>query len=682
MTKDLAIPVDTLRYVGSKRAKLLSQLGILTVGDLLYHFPRRYADRRQLKKLDEIIPGAQETVRVCISRWEEKQVRPRLSISRALIKDERGSGYAVWYNQPYIKKKLPPGTTVLLTGSVGRYGFWPELRVEDYEIEGEMDNLNVGRITPFYPSTAGLSQRWFRLIIYLALQEYAAAAPDILPLSLRQRYRLPGIEKALWGMHFPKDEDERRQSRRRFVYEELLLWELGLVLGNRNREKNVGIAHRGGSELVARFLAGLPFKLTAAQERVLGEIFADMESEKPMARLLQGDVGSGKTVVAAAALVKAIAGGWQGALMAPTEILAEQHYLNLRRYLTPLGIKIGLLTSSLNQREREEVLAGLEAGSLPLVVGTHALIQEGVNFRALGLVVIDEQHRFGVRQRASLQQKGDRCDLLVMTATPIPRTLALVAYGDLDISIIDELPPGRQKVITRVLTESQRHKAYALIERELAYGHQAYVICPLIEESEKLEAEAATAVFERLQREVFPSWRVSLLHGRLSAAEKEEVMQKFYRGESHILVATTVVEVGVDVPNATVMLIEDADRYGLAQLHQLRGRIGRGTAQSYCLLLTRSKDGAVRQRLKILEQTSNGFAIAEEDLRLRGPGEFFGERQHGLPEFRIAVLPDDMAALEQARKDARSLVDQGLIYRPEFQALLRVVDNKVKNLQL
>ncbi|BCV20988.1 ATP-dependent DNA helicase RecG [Moorella sp. Hama-1] len=673
-------PVATLKYVGSQKAARLHRLGIATVGDLLWHFPRRYEDRRQLKDLAAVKPGETVTVQVTIRAWEEKEVRPRLRLFRALIQGRQGTGFAVWFNQPYLQRQLPVGTTVIITGRVNYRGYQPEIQVSDYEVLGGGDlQLHTGRIVPFYPLTAGLSQRWLRLVIHLALEAAGKELPEVLPPDLSRRYRLLPRLQALHYIHFPPDAAGLHQARRRLKYEELLLWELGLNLhrvqqvGNRQ-----GIAHSGNNELITEFIASLPFKLTAAQERVLAEILADMEAPRPMARLLQGDVGSGKTVVAAAAMLKALAGGWQAALMAPTEVLAEQHGRTLGELLAPLGVPVATLTGNTPRAERETILRGLAGGQLPLVVGTHALIQAEVSFKALGLAVIDEQHRFGVDQRAALQAKGEDPDLLVMTATPIPRTLALAVYGDLDISTLDELPPGRQPVTTYVITEKQRRRAYHLIDREIRAGHQAYVICPLIDESETVAAEAAIAMARKLQEEVFPAYPVGLVHGRLRPAEKEGVMADFREGRLAILVATTVVEVGVDVPNATVMLIEGAERLGLAQLHQLRGRVGRGTAPSYCFLIAGDSQTS-RERLAVLANSQDGFAIAEADLRLRGPGEFFGTRQHGLPEFRLARLPEDGRILEQARLDARQICQQG-VSQPWYQDLYRAARGKMESL--
>lgn len=677
-------PVAQVKYVGHKKAIKLSHLGIHTTRDLLYHFPRRYEDRRQLKPLNQLVPGETVTVRVMVMGWEQRELRPNLVLVRAEVSDGNHRGYALWFNQPYIKRRLPPGSLVILTGKVSRRSIFPEIQVEEYEMgDNEGSSLNTGYLVPFYPSTTGLTQQWFRKVVFQALSECLPLVEETLPLKWRERYRLVPLSKALKDIHFPADEEALRQARRRLIYEELLIWELALALHNHKRRMIApGIAHSRDNTLVERFLRNLPFSLTKAQERVIQEIFADMEAPRPMARLLQGDVGSGKTIVAAAALLKAAAGGWQGALMVPTEVLAEQHFLTFKRLLAPLSLPIALLTGSTSRKDREKILLGLEDGYISIIIGTHALIQQDVNFKALGLAVIDEQHRFGVRQRAELSSKGFLPDLLVMTATPIPRTLALVAYGDLDVSLLDELPPGRKPVLTYVLSENQRQQAYRLIAREVLAGRQAYIVCPLIEESEALEAAAATAKAQELQTKVFPGFRIGLLHGRMRPAEKEEIMERFRQGEIQILVATTVIEVGVDIPNATVMMIEGAERYGLAQLHQLRGRIARSHYQAYCFLITKNNDLETKRRLKVLVENHDGFAIAEADLKLRGPGELFGTRQHGWPEFRLAEFPRDLKALEQARKDAHFLISSGYLDHPEFATLKALAESKIQQLKL
>jgi len=670
-------PVTTLKYIGPRKASRLSQLNIKTIGDLIWHFPRRYQDRSRLDDLSTAVYGETVSVQVTVKGWEEKLLRPKLKLYRALIQDQNGWGYGVWFNQSYIRNQLPVGAQVVITGKVTYRNNVPEIQVYDYEILGRDKDagLHTGRIVPFYPLTAGLSQRWMRLVVNMALEMASKDLIEILPDDLLTKYRLLSRQHAIKYIHYPPDQESLYQAKRRLKYEELLIWELSLHVRRISRREVKGISHGGSNDLVKQFIGKLPFQLTSAQERVLSEVIADMEDNRPMARLLQGDVGSGKTVVAAAAMVKALAGGWQAVLMAPTEVLAEQHGQTLQKLLRPLNIPVTVLTGNASRSERKKVLTGLATGQIPLIVGTHALIQENVFFKSLGLVVIDEQHRFGVNQRTTLVSKGQTPDLLVMTATPIPRSLALTIYGDMDISILDEMPPGRLPVKTYILPESQRYRAYKLIQKEIKNGNQAYVICPLIEESENITAEAAVKIARKLQEEIFPDFKIGLLHGRLHPAEKEEVMLAFRRKEISILVATTVVEVGVDVPNATVMLIEGADRMGLAQLHQLRGRVGRGNRPSYCILM--AEDGKYNERLMVLKRVHNGFEIAEADLKLRGPGEFFGTRQHGLPEFHLAKLPEDLRILEQARKDACKLCQNSFWKLPEYKLLWEEVKQKL-----
>lgn len=676
--KDLDQPVQYLKMVGPQRAKLLAKLGVKTVRDLLLHFPRRYEDRRSLRPLGKLVPGETLTTTGKILSVEEHRPSARLTVIRARLADATGYAWATWFNQDYLKQKLVPGQTIVLSGRVKEFHGSKEIVVQDFELVNGEESLHTGRIVPFYSLTSGLSQRTLRQIVHRALTDFAAAFPEILPEELRRNYRLPGITESLWDIHFPRDEEALRRARTRLAYEELFVFQLALLARRRTKGENAGIAHVPDGELSRRFFALLPFTLTRAQEKVLAEIKADMESLRPMARLLQGDVGAGKTVVAAAAMVKAVEGGYQAALMAPTELLAEQHWLSFKKWLAPLGIEVALLTGSLGKKEKDEVLNGVAAGRIQVLVGTHALIQEGVKFQNLGLVVIDEQHRFGVSQRALLQEKGACPDVLVMTATPIPRTLALTLYGDLDVSVIDALPPGRRPVATIYLPESRRQEAYAAIRREVAKGGQAYVVCPLVEESEALQAQAAQELAARLAKEVFPDLAVGLLHGRLKREEREKVMEAFRRGEIQVLVATTVVEVGVDVPQATVMVIEGAERFGLAQLHQLRGRVGRSERQAYCYLVGRPRSAEARERLKVLVGCQDGFAVAEADLRLRGPGEFFGTRQHGLPEFRLVDLVRDARLVVLARRDASRYLNGKNELPPALKQVLQKLNNQLK----
>jgi ATP-dependent DNA helicase RecG len=535
--------------------------------------------------------------------------------------------------------------------------------------------LSVNRIVPIYPLTEGIRQKRMRQILYNAVQ-YAHLTPEILPRSVRERVGLPPIQQALQQIHFPDEADQIEPARRRLVFEEFFLMQLGVGMQRRQNQQERGIAMRIDEErLNAQLHRLVPFELTNAQKRVIREIWSDMAQPHPMNRLLQGDVGSGKTIVAAAAILAAVDNQYQAAMMAPTEILAEQHYINLHRLFQPLGISVELLVGRLSNKQRQQARERVASGRGMVAVGTHALIQEEVSFARLGLAIVDEQHRFGVLQRAALRDKGIMPHLLVMSATPIPRTLTMTLYGELDVSIIDEMPPGRKPVKTHWKTPEERLKVYAGVRKLIEEGRQAYVICPLIDESDKLQVRAAEEMAEHLRKDVFPDLRVGLLHGRMKPAEKEAVMEQFRAGELDILVSTTVIEVGVDVPNAAVIVIEDADRFGLAQLHQLRGRVGRSEHQSFCILVANPKSEDGQKRMEIMARTTNGFIIAEEDLKIRGPGEIFGTKQSGMPSFRVADLVKDMRLLEVARQEAFRMLEQDPdLGEPEHAALRDAVN--------
>ncbi len=647
------LPVQYLRNVGPQRAKLLAKLGIVTVEDLLNHFPRRYEDRRQVKSISEVVHGAVETVRGRVTGHQELKPRRGLTIIKIAIRDATGTLNAVWFNNHYLVKQLPRGTEVIVTGKVDRRFGLADLAVTDYEVV-EGGEFTPG-IVPVYAATENLPPKQIRTLVGNALEHLKDLMPEILPETMLKRYGLMGRTEAYRQIHFPRDFKEQQAARRRLVFEEFLLLQLGIQRLRGKKAEVPGIPMLCEDSLLPKLRAGLPFKLTLAQERVIGEILLDMAGKHPMARLVQGDVGSGKTVVAAMALLRAVECGYQGAMMAPTEILAEQHFAYLKDELEPLGAKVSLLTGSSGKREREEILQQVAAGECDVLVGTHALIQEGVAFKALGLAVTDEQHRFGVRQRAELQQKGNNPHVLVMTATPIPRTLALTLYGDLHLSVIDEMPPGRKEIKTLHISDKSREKLYMFMEREIVGGRQVYVVCPLVEESEALDLRAATDLAEEMARR-FPRYRIGLLHGRMKPQEKETVIEGFRANKIQVLVSTTVIEVGVNVPNASLMVVEGAERFGLAQLHQLRGRVGRGEYQSYCLLVSNVFSEDIQRRLGIMCETNDGFKIAEEDLKLRGPGEFFGTRQHGLPELKIADILQDGLLLEQARVAAEIIM--------------------------
>lgn len=678
-----ASPVQYVPHVGPQRAKALERLGIQTVADLLQHFPRRYDDRRELKQISALTPGETQTVVGTIRAVQENRPRPRLLVLKALIADETGGINGVWFNQPHVKKQLVPGRLIMISGRVTASFYGREMQVTDYEIMDPEEDVN-GQILPVYPTTEKFSQKAWRTIQRAALEKYGHQFPDVLPRRLCERYHLVSFQEALRNVHFPPDQESIAAARSRLIFEELFIIQLGLALLRQGRKtQTVGIRHLNSGGVYALFLNQLPFALTGAQQRVVKEIIKDMESSQPMSRLLQGDVGSGKTMVAMIALVRCVASGHQGGIMVPTEILAEQHYLALQEVVAPVGIRVGLLTGGQSKKEREELAETLHQGEIDIIVGTQSLIQDNVAFKSLGLVVIDEQHRFGVRQRALLQQKGQAPDVLVMTATPIPRTLALTVYGDLDLSIIDELPPGRKEIQTFHITDRARPKMYKFLEEQVKASRQAYVVCPLVEESEAVDLKAATDLAEQLQTRIFPRLRIGLMHGRLKPAEREAVMRAFRQGEIDILVSTTVVEVGVNVPNATVMVIEHAERFGLAQLHQLRGRVGRGAHQSFCLLVGSPKSEEGERRLKVMAESSDGFVIAEEDLQIRGPGEFFGIRQHGLPDLKISNILQDAEVLQLARQEAWQMVaGDPQLTQEEHRALGEWVRNKFKHLDL
>jgi ATP-dependent DNA helicase RecG len=655
----LQTPLQFLKGVGPRRAARLAKKGLRTVEEALFFLPLRHEDRTRLTPLARLTPGQTATCAgtvAGVSPPPPGRARAPLSV---LLRDPSGFATAVWFGRPWLARLLARGQRLVLHGKVDRFHGRLTIESPDWEIveSGDDERLHTGRLTPVYSTTEGLPQRWLRALMARLVEEFAGAVGETLPEPLRARRRLPPLARALHDAHFPESEAALAAARRRLGWEECLLLQLGLAILRSRTARARGVAMDPPGALVARLRATLPWPLTAAQERVWGEIRRDMAASHPMHRLLQGDVGSGKTVVAAHAVLTAIEAGYQAAVMAPTEILAEQHFVTFRRLLEPLGVPVTLLTSAGKGRQRAAQRAAVAAGEAACVVGTHALVQAAVTFKRLGLAVVDEQHRFGVEQRARLKAKGEQPDLLVMTATPIPRTLALTVYGDLDVSLLDELPPGRRPVVTVARPEGKRAEIYAFVREQVTRGRQAYVVYPLIEESEALDLKAATDMARHLQAEVFPDLTVGLLHGRLGVEEKDAIMRRFQAGAIHVLVSTTVIEVGIDVPNASVMLVEHAERFGLSQLHQLRGRVGRGPWKSYCILLTAGHLGEdARRRVDALVATNDGFRIAEADLALRGPGEFFGTRQSGLPELRTVDLLRDQALLEEARREAITLV--------------------------
>jgi ATP-dependent DNA helicase RecG len=663
-------PVQSIKMVGPRRAATLQKLGIFTIKDLLYHFPRRFEDRTRLRPAGACAQGEAVTVRGTVLAVQDLKPRPGLTITKLAVHDGVGIFYAVWFNQPFIKKSLPRGANLFITGKVEKSFGATQVIVEEYEVDDGQDSLSAGRLVPVYPLAAQLNQRLLRLMVKTALDGLGRPG-EFLPAEILKKHSLSRFEEAVSNAHFPAGLSGAEAARQRFIFEELFLFQLALAARRKDisgRQKSHRYLPEG--KLLKLFKNNLPYQLTAGQLKVWEEISGDLESPAPMNRLLQGDVGAGKTVISALALLRAVESGLQGALMAPTEILAEQHYLSMKNALASIGVQIGLLTGGIKKRDREELLKKARLGELNVLIGTHALIQEDVDFQKLGLAVVDEQHRFGVRQRATLEHKGHFPDTLVMTATPIPRTLALTLYGDLDISVIGELPPGRRPVKTFAVLPGALPKAFNLVREQAGLGRQTYIVCPLVEESEKIDLQAAVDLAANLAGTEFKDLRVGLLHGRMKAEEKDEIMASFRRGEIAVLVSTTVIEVGVDVPNATVMLILDADRFGLAQLHQLRGRVGRSVQQSYCILIANPKTEEGRARLKAMTRTTDGFVLAEEDLRLRGPGEFCGTRQSGLPEFKAADLLRDWQVLETAREEALNWVRQDPLFeKAESKAL-------------
>jgi ATP-dependent DNA helicase RecG len=651
----------------------------MTVRDALNHFPRDYQDRRSFVPFHKLALGEVAVVQGTVFGVSPPPRRGSRAPTKTVFRDQMGYFTAIWFGKPYLAQQFKRDQRVVLYGKkILDKDRHLVLDNPDYEIveEDELASIHMGRVVPVYPLTEGVFQRGLRSIQHQVVTAYAEEVPDILPEALRRRRNLLPAAQAYRTVHFPERLEDVDAARRRFAFEDFLVLQVGLALKRRRQAKERGQPLAPPGALVARLRRDLPFNLTAAQERVWSEIRSDLERPVPMNRLLQGDVGSGKTIVAVMALLTAVEAGRQAVLMAPTEILAEQHVRTVRSLVEPLGLTVAWLSAGQRAKERQAALDALRSGVAAIGVGTHVLIEEAVQLQRLGLAVVDEQHRFGVMQRASLRGKGEHPHVLVMTATPIPRTLALTLYGDLDVSVLDQLPPGRTPIITKVRYEPTRERIYDFVRDELRAGRQAYVVCPLVEESEASDLKAATEMAERLQAGPFKDFRVGLVHGRLSFDAKDQVMRAFKAGELDLLVATTVIEVGIDVPNASVMLIEHAERFGLAQLHQLRGRVGRGAAKSYCILLASgpmSDEG--RQRLEAMAATQDGFRLSEVDLQIRGPGEFFGTRQSGLPEFRTAGLVTHAHLLEEARQDAAELMtrDPGLRlpeHRPLREALV------------
>lgn len=637
--------IQYVKGIGPKRSKLLQRLDIYSPFDLLWHMPRTYINRENIPSISTVKIGEYVHLKGQVVSVNTFRARNGMHIFKATIKDSAAYFQAVWFNQPFIEKYIKTGREIFVSGKVKNSYEGYEVNVTDYEL---VDEINTSKkILPIYPLTEGLNQKFMRQIILTTLDEYLPFYPDIFPENVKETYNLGDIRPAFYNLHFPESREAYRVARKRLAVEELSLFQLSI---KKPAVSETGyIIHKEITPLVSEIVENLPYDLTNAQRQVLNEIFRDMEKPRQMNRLIQGDVGSGKTVVAALAIAKCVASSFQAALMAPTEILAEQHYISLSSFFSKTSVVIARLTSSTPLAEKNMILEALATGDIDILIGTHSLIQDNIIFKNLGLAVIDEQHRFGVKQRATLANKGDFADTLVMTATPIPRTLALTVYGDLDISVIDELPPGRKPIKTYYVKNLHRQKVYNYIKNELKKGLQAYVVCPLIEESEKQDLKAAETLYEELKTGILQEFKLGLLHGKLKPQEKDYIMQSFKRGELDLLVATTVIEVGVDVPNASIIVIEQAERFGLSQLHQLRGRVGRGNIESYCFLVAEPKNEVALHRLKAMENSNDGFILANEDLAIRGPGDFWGVRQHGLDQLKVANLIKDRELIELSK---------------------------------
>ena len=663
----LSDPITILKGIGPTKARQFANLNIFTLRDLICHFPRGYEDRTKLVPIEKLEPDVPACFKAMVMNSPRvSHIRKGLDLTRVQVADHSGRLNITFFNNKYVAEQLQYGKEYIFYGAVS--GDFIGYNMTNPVFESlESNPVTTRRILPIYPLTAGLSNGAMLKAVRQAL-EICDSPAEILPQSVREEYGILPAERAYYAIHEPASMTEAEMAKKRLIFEEFFVFSAGLALMRSARAEKRTDAYPNTD--LSAFHAALPFTLTGAQSRAVAEIIWDFQKGAPMNRLVQGDVGSGKTMVAAAAAYCAAQNGKQSALMAPTEILAEQHYASFQKLFAPMGIRVGLLTGSMKAKEKKQVREAIEAGDLQMVIGTHALITDATRFADLGLVITDEQHRFGVGQRAKLSAKGEDPHLLVMSATPIPRTLALLMYGDLDVSILDELPPGREPVDTFLVGESYRARINAFIRKHVSEGHQCFVVCPAVEENEDLGIKAATVWAETLQKTVFPDLRIALLHGQMKGAEKEEAMASFARGDADVMVATTVIEVGVDVPNATLMVIEDADRFGLSQLHQLRGRVGRGKAKSYCILTSHNKNPETLQRLKALCKTNDGFKIAEEDLQLRGPGDFFGSRQSGLPTFRVANLSYDLVTLKQAQQASADWInDYGASDVPEAVAL-------------
>ena len=658
--------------VGPKISSLLSRLGIETVKDLIYYFPRTYEDRTSPKLLIDLVPGQDSIIKVRVVSIKASRTKRNFSIVKALVEDSSGSVPVIWFNQPFLVRIIKKGTKLLIAGRLERDPYSSQMVIipRDYEVLTEASIVDP--IVPRYSLTEGITNKMLRRMMRSALDKHLDELSDRLPADVLKKYKLGELKESIQNIHFPSEMGQIEKARHRLAFEELLMFQLGIIYSRKNIEKRSGISFKIKGDLIDRFSSSLPFQLTGAQKRVITEISEDMNDHCVMNRLIQGDVGCGKTIVALYSMIIALQNGYQAAIMAPTEILANQHFKKIKQLLEGLDVDVVMLTGSV-KTDRKEILEKLKSGDPLIAVGTHALIEKGVDFGKLGLAVIDEQHRFGVEQRIELRKKGENIDILVMTATPIPRTLALTLYGDLDRSVIDEMPPGRTKITTRYIEEKDRGRLYEFVRKELAKGRQAYVVCPLVEISETLDLKAAQAEAKVLS-DSYKEFRVGLVHGRMKPKEKDSVMSDFSAGKVNVLVSTTVIEVGIDVPNSTMMLVEHCERFGLSQLHQLRGRIGRGSERSYCFLIGELKSETARARIDTMLRTDDGFKIAEADLKLRGPGEFLGVRQWGLPNFKVADIINDEVLIKQAREAAQTLLEKGILLGINEGSLNRRLD--------
>ena len=696
--------IQYLKGVGPARKKLFSNLGVETIEDLLYFFPRRYEDRRVMTSIAQLKAGEWQTTtgKVLVSdarrSWYTKK-----HVFEITLDDKQGRLTCVWFNMPFLSYYFKPGTSVVVYGRVQTYKNRLQMISPEYEIisDDEKDNLNIGRIVPIYPLTRGLSQRYLRKIIFNCLDKHSADLKDFLPVAVRNKYKLSNTKRTIQSLHFPETLPEQEGAYKRLCFEEFFFFQVSAILRKLSVKTKTGISHRIPEELVKQFAKGFPFSLTKAQERVIKEMSEDLKQDVPMLRLLQGDVGSGKTIVSFFGCVAAFSSGFQSAIMAPTEILARQHYFSIQEFLKSgpfKDLKIALLISQMNKKEKEEVLAQLKNGKIDLLIGTHALLSENIEFKDLSYVVVDEQHKFGVQQRALLAGKGKSPHILVMTATPIPRTLSMTVYGDLDISTLDEMPKGRGKIKTEMYTIEQSDEVYKIIRDLVKKGGQAYIVYPIIEESETwtprrfptdheekgrgadpiqgVGVKAAQKMFKQFCQKEFKEFKVGLIHGQMKRQDTDEIMRKFKNKETHILVATTVLEVGVDVPDCNIMVVEHAERFGLSQLHQLRGRVGRGQADALCILVAEPTTPQAKARLDAVLSTTDGFKIAEEDLKIRGPGQYFGRSQHGLSELKIADPVAQMDILKLARDEALSLTKEDPKLEKPLNAPIRLVAQK------